>query len=142
MREFQFYVQTQAVKKQSPDKHLAHATARDSTERLAMAKSILLPQKPKYAFENAYEAVREMIDAILFLEGYKSYSHEASVAYLSHLGFSFSDIQAVDRLRKKRNDIKYYGGNVDDKEAGEAIGIAEDIIKRLSKKKPELHITS
>lgn len=39
MKEFMFFVNVKDVKKQSPDKNLAKATARDSIERLQMAKS-------------------------------------------------------------------------------------------------------
>lgn len=138
MKEFEFYVDSKSVRKQAPDLNLAKATARDSLERLQMAKSILKTQKPKYALENAYEAARELIDALLFLEGYKSYSHEASIAYLAKLGFSISEIAGADRLRKKRNGIKYYGEDATVEEAEEAINIAAQITRKLLEKKPEL----
>lgn len=138
MKEFSYFIVSKAVKKQTPDIHLAKATARDSLERLDMAKNILHTQKPKYILENAYEAVRELIDGILYQEGYKSYSHEASIAYLHTLGFSQTDIVTVDRLRKKRNGIKYYGENITPEEAVDALQIAERVIKELLKKKPAL----
>jgi hypothetical protein len=34
-------------------------------------------RKPKYAFEDAYDAVVELIDGLLAVKGYKSYSNEA-----------------------------------------------------------------
>jgi len=135
MKEFEFYLQKNLVKRQSKDLHLAKSTALESTERIAMAKSILATQKPKYVLENAYDAIREFIDAILYAEGYKSYSHEASVAYLAKLGFTPTDINAIDRLRKLRNSIKYYGGDATKLEAEEALKIAQDAISRLKKLK-------
>lgn len=138
MKDFDFFLTTNAVKKQHPDLHLAQATARESLDRLEMAKSILHSQKPKYALENAYEAMRELIDAILFLQGYKSYSHEASVAYLINLGFSEGETGQVDRLRKRRNSIKYYGEDASLKEAKEAVATAEMMITKLFQKKPNL----
>ena len=138
MKEFMFFVNVKDVKKQSPDKNLAKATARDSIERLQMAKSIINSQKPKYVLENAYESIRELIDAILYLEGYKSYSHEASVAYLIDLGFSIAEATKIDLLRRKRNGIKYYGENVTKEEAESSLKIAESTIKKLLNKKPEL----
>lgn len=131
MKEFDFFVGNNAVKKQAPDNNLARASARDGIDRLSLAKSIFLSQKPKYALENAYEAVREVIDAVLYLKGYKSYSHEASVAYLLKMGFSISDAKAVDRLRQKRNGIKYYGEISTKDDAAEALKTAEKIMKRL-----------
>ncbi|MDO8661482.1 MAG: HEPN domain-containing protein [Candidatus Woesearchaeota archaeon] len=102
-----------------------------------MAKYILNSEKPKYVLENAYEAIRELIDAILFL-GYKSYSHEAAVAYLVNLGFSVTETMAVDRLRKMRNGIKYYGEDTTPKEAEHALKTAEEVISKLLKLKTEL----
>lgn len=138
MKEFPYFVKINAVKRQSPDIHLAKATAIESRDRMQMAKSIFGVQKSKYVLENAYEAVRELIDSILFLEGYKSYSHEASVAYLSQLGFSESQINHVDRLRRKRNGIKYYGEDATSEEAENALKTAEETIKKLLEKKPAL----
>ena len=134
MKEFSFFIATKAVKKQTPDKNQAQALARESNERLQLAKSINKAQKPKYVLENAYEAIRELIDAILAGEGYKSYSHEASVAYLHNLGFSITDIMQMDRLRKRRNGIKYYGEDAAQEEADEALKIASDLTLKLLKK--------
>ena len=50
-----------------------------------------------------------MLDAILALEGYKSYSHEASIAYLTTIGINDSLTFKLDRFREKRNKSKYYG---------------------------------
>ena len=75
---------------------------------------------------------------ILFLEGYKSYSHEASISYLSKLGFSISEVTSIDRLRRQRNGIKYYGEDSTKEESAVALKIAEEIIKKLLHKKPEL----
>ena len=135
MKDFEFYIDKDSVKRQSKDLNLAKATARESLDRINMARSILSTQKPKYILENAYEAVREFIDAILYSEGFKSYSHEASVAYLSKLGFNVSKINDIDRLRRLRNNIKYYGGDATLEEAKEALKIAEDMIKQLKEKK-------
>ncbi len=135
MKEFEYFVKTGAVKKQSVDMNLAKATRKESSERLLMAKSILQTQKAKYALENAYESIREDIDAILFSEGFKSFSHEATVAYLLKLGFSITDTTKVDRLRKLRNGIKYYGEDVDYKEALDALKIADSVLKKLKEKK-------
>ena len=43
--------------------------------------------KPKYILENAYEAMREAADSVLYVDGFKSFSHEASIIYLAKKGF-------------------------------------------------------
>lgn len=138
MKEFEFFIASRTVKKQAPDLNTAKATAKDGLERLGMAKSIFGSQKPKYVLENSYEAIREIIDAILFVEGYKSYSHEASVAYLLKLGFPLSDVSRIDTLRKQRNGIKYYGEDATDEEARAALSVAERAIMELMRKHPDI----
>ena len=56
-----------------------------------------------------YEVIRELIEAKMILEGYKSYSHEATVSYLKKLGFSSSEVEFMDELRSIRNQTRYYG---------------------------------
>ncbi|MBI3051204.1 hypothetical protein HYY74_01995 [Candidatus Woesearchaeota archaeon] len=133
VREFRFYLTKGDVRKQKPDRNLALAVLRDSMERLALCRSISDKAKHKYVLENAYDAMREAADSLLYLDGYKSYSHEASISYLMGKGFSESDILELDRFRKIRNGIKYYGGDCDEPDAKSAMKLSERIIERISK---------
>lgn len=50
--------------------------------------------------ENCYEAIREMIDALMALKGFKSYSHEANVEFLRKfysVNVGYGNINKVDR---------------------------------------------
>ena len=61
-------------------------------------------------FEMIYEALKEFIDALLALEGYKPYSHTASIAFLQKFSeFSPTDLAKLDNAREKRHKAKYYG---------------------------------
>ena len=130
VREFEFFVQRGEVKKQAIDKNLAAANRKESVERLELAKVLLKMKKYKYALENAYEAAREYADAFLYEKGYKSYSHEASIAFLLKEGFSGRIILELDRFRKIRNDIKYYGKDCEESDAIAAIQLAESLIQK------------
>lgn len=131
MKEFEFFLKKGDVKKQSPDKNLSKATFKDSLERLELSRSLLQKAKPKYALENAYEAMREAADSILYFDGFKSFSHEASIVYLIKKGFNEQDVIEFDRFRKIRNGIKYYGGDCDKSDADSAIKLAEKIIGKI-----------
>ena len=133
MKDFEFFLKKGDVKKQSPDKNLSKATFKDSLERLDFAKNFLQTAKPKYILENAYEAMREAADSILYSEGFKSFSHEASIIYLIKKGFNEQDIIEFDRFRRIRNSIKYYGKNCTEEDAKSAIKLAEKIINRIKK---------
>ena len=131
VKEFDFFVKKGEVKRQSPDENLAKATFSDSQERLELSKSLQLTAKPKYVLENAYESMREAADSILYREGFKSFSHEASIVYLLKKGFSESDISELDRFRRIRNGVKYYGTDCDESDAKAAIALAEKIINKI-----------
>ena len=74
-----------------------------------------------------------MIEALLSLRGYKSYSHEADIAYLRKLDFPESIILSLDRLRRKRHKSKYYGTIFDEEEVEFAINLAENVVAKLEK---------
>lgn len=133
VKDFEFFLKKGDVKKQSPDSNLSNATFKDSLERLEFSKNLLQKTKPKYVLENAYEAMREAADAVLYLDGFKSFSHEASIVYLLKKGISEQDVIEFDRFRKIRNGIKYYGMDCDKSDAESAIRLAEKILYKIKK---------
>lgn len=109
MREFQSYLESKKVNKASPDRELARALLQNVEEREKSTLKLEVKEFPLLVFENLYDCLRELLDALLAVEGYKSYSHEASIAYLRHFKFPESKIAQLDRFRAKRNNSKYYG---------------------------------
>lgn len=61
--------------------------------------------------EGYYEIVKELITAIMSLDGYKTLSHEMLIGYLAeyYKEFSSAEITTIDQLRIARNDIAYRG---------------------------------
>lgn len=131
VKEFEFFLGKGDVKKQNQDENLSKAAFKGSLERFELYKNMLRKIKPKYVLENVYEAMREAADSILYLDGYKSYSHEASIVYLLKKGFNEQEIIQFDRFRKIRNGIKYYGSDCDESDAEAAISLAEKIINKI-----------
>jgi len=132
MKEFNHYVEKGDIKKQSPDKNLSIATFKSSIERIQHAEKLFKNKDmPKYILENAYEAMRESADAILYSEGFKSYSHEASITYLEKKGFTQEELTEFNRFRKIRNNIKYYGGTCDEAEALQCLTLSKQIINKI-----------
>ncbi len=54
------------------------------------------------------------------------------------LGLPLSDAGALDRLRKHRNGIKYYGETATEQQAQEALRVAGQLAQKLWKKEPAL----
>ena len=131
VKEFEYFVKKGDVKRQKPDINLSKSTLKESIERLEFSKNISKLKISKYILENAYESMREAADSLLYLDGFKSFSHEASIIYLAKKGFGESDIMELDRFRKIRNGIKYYGENCDASDAQLALELAEKIIHKI-----------
>lgn len=131
VKDFEFFLKKGDVRKQSPDNNLASSTFKDSLERLDFAKQLLNMAKSKYILENAYEAMREAADSLLYLKGFKSFSHEASIVYLNKEYLDEKDVLEFDRFRRIRNGIKYYGKDCDLSDAEAAIKLAEKIIAKI-----------
>jgi len=61
--------------------------------------------------ESYYEITKELITALMSIDGWKTVSHELLVGYLAkfYKEFSQAEIYVIDQLRKTRNDIAYRG---------------------------------
>ena len=88
-----------------------------------------------FRFEDAYEAVREVLQAFMFLEGYNPYSHDAIIVFGYEKGLlTESEFRRWDRNRKIRNDIHYRSEKTTTEETKDAIERAAELIERLKKK--------
>ncbi|OGX02024.1 MAG: hypothetical protein A2062_05020 [Omnitrophica WOR_2 bacterium GWA2_44_7] len=133
MKDFEVFVQEGDVKKQPSDSNLAKSLVDDSKDRLQYAKnSKLVEESAKYVYENVYESLREAADSILAIKGFKSFSHEASISFLQRFkDFSANEISEFDRMRKKRNGMKYYGKTCSAAEVKDSIEFAEKLLKKI-----------
>src|SRR3989344_3055186 len=117
MKDFSVFLADGSVKRQQPDRNLSESLLRDGQERIEdAALSLHSKRKPKFIYENVYEALREAADSILFLKGYKSFSHEATISFLQQFKeLSSKEISEFNRMRIKRNGMKYYGKSCSEK---------------------------
>ena len=109
MKPFESFLNKQDVKKAPVNKVLAKALIDDMKTRIEENWDLNEEKKPKTIFENIYEAIMCFCDAMLSKEGYKSYSHEASISFLLKKNFDTTTVQKLDNFRFKRNGSKYYG---------------------------------
>lgn len=117
MRAFGFYLEKNDAKRVSKDPELARSLVKDMEGRITKALTLNIEDFAKIFFENIYDSLREFCDALLALDGYKSYSHQASITYLKEYGFSEEFIARLDMFRYKRNGSKYYGKEISPEEA-------------------------
>ena len=81
----------------------------------------------------AYDALREMLEALCILNGYKVLSHICIGELLKNILKDF-DYNEFDRLRWIRNSINYYGEKIDFKQGKEIINKTFNIKKNILKK--------
>lgn len=97
------------------DKERANDLFVMAQERLEIIK--ILPKDKSYKIiEEYYEIMKELITALMYLDGYKTLSHKKLIEYFEEKNKNFdkAEIQLIDTLKKFRNEIVYYGKQISD----------------------------
>jgi len=132
MKPFEFFLENIDVRKVQKNVPLARSLIKDMYGRIKA--SLALPIGfSKMAFENFYDALRDFCDSLLAKDGFKSYSHEASIAYLLKYNFSFAEISKLDKFREMRNGSKYYGREISDEDVNEIKNYYNSIKDKINK---------
>lgn len=131
MEKFETFVKQGLVKKAYPNTPRAQKLVKDGRERLADVELLNVKKMPKLIFENTYDAIRDFLLAFLLIDGYKTASHEAPIAYLLGKNWDIYSVQKLDQFRYMRNGSKYYGEPI-------SIQQAEDIKTFYLQIKPKI----
>ena len=102
----------ESLTKIQPDKERARSLVKLAKLRHEKVKTFNEEKESSLIVEGYYEVAKELITAILFINGYKTLSHKDLIEYLGlnfKADFSNLDISLLDQLRKLRNNIVYYG---------------------------------
>ena len=89
-------------------------------------------KEPYRIIEEYYEIIKELITAFMYKQGWKTLSHKALVEFaLENIKtLSQGEINLIDELRIKRNNIMYYGEKV----SSEFLSSREKTIKKMMEK--------
>lgn len=98
----------------TPDEEKAKAISRMVDATLTMIESIDMNKFPSNVTKEYYEAIRELLSAILLLDGYKTYgegAHKKQIKYIeaNYKAINGHEISLIDELRTVRNRISYDG---------------------------------
>ena len=140
MKSFMELLQDGKIKKVHQDKTRAKSMLAQSIARINDLKSLPLNEEnAPFRFEDAYEAVREALQAFMHLEGYNPYSHDATLifAYERHI-LTEAEFRRWDMYRQKRNDINYRSEKTTLEETTKAIERAAELVKKLEQKFSDL----
>ncbi|MBW2988475.1 hypothetical protein KY318_03105, partial [Candidatus Woesearchaeota archaeon] len=101
------------VFKISKDEARARALVCLARDRFEFVKSMSHKRAYKIV-EECYEIIKELLTALMYLDGFKTLSHLALLEYFSN-NYNVLDkkqLKLIDKLRKFRNSIVYYGEQV------------------------------
>lgn len=124
------------VKKVGPNKERARSLRSMAERRLEFIQRSRSGEGAEFIVENYYETIKELATSLMFVRGYKSYSHVCLIVFLREFYRELEDdeLKLIDQLRRTRNDIMYRGESV----ALEYLERREREITRVIKKLFEL----
>ena len=99
-----------------PDKERARSLVKQAKIRYEKINTFNEEQDSFLIVEGYYEVAKELITAILFIDGYKTLSHKDLLEYLEtkfRNYFSRLDFELLNQLRVLRNKIVYYGEQIE-----------------------------
>ncbi len=133
LNPFDYYLRNGSVKRKTPDPEEAKSLLRKSINRLDYVNNQKINDKnANFIMEGAYETIREATQSLMSLEGFKPYSHEATISFLRKFYISYfseDDIYKFDYFRKLRNDSVYRAVDIIEDDAKEIVMFAERFIQ-------------
>ena len=110
-------------------------------ERLELIE--IIPKERAYKIiEEYYEIIKELLTAVMYLDGYKTLSHLKLIEYFSsnYKLLNETQIKLIDTLRKFRIGIVYYGRKIskdflinNEEEIAKIILILKNLVKKKLK---------
>ncbi len=98
------------VKEVKPDKEMINALLYSADNRM---KSVDMLETDNVTANSklslAYDALREVIEALAIKHGYKIYNHECYTCFLREILKYDPEAEEFDTLRRTRNKVNYYG---------------------------------
>ena len=139
IKEFNEFIDTGTVKKQSPNKSRAEFLIKEaeiSFEGLKerIEKMGVNRRNANSIVKDCYDIIMELIRAEMLLKGYNATgigAHGAEVSYMRVLGFNEKTVQFADLLRYFRNGTVYYGTILDEEYAEKVIKFAKENYPKL-----------
>ena len=124
------------VKKQVVDIDYAESLIKKAENRLIYIKKQKIEHSSSsFVFEDVYECMREAIQSLMALKGFKPYSHEAVISFLKEF-FDFGEdtISTLNRYRILRNKAVYNAKKISVLTCREAIDFLIEFIPKIKKK--------
>src|SRR3989344_7967538 len=123
-------IETNSVKKVSPDIERANSLIETSEERINIIKEVN-KKNCNFVFEDYYISLLELLQALVVKKGYNILNHLCLGYYLRDVLERDDLYRAFDDARYKRNSLTYYGNRMDFETAQQSIEKCKKIIKEI-----------
>ncbi len=133
--KFEEYIKSGKVKKRTKDIVEAQSLLERSKKRMKYIRE-LNKETAFLVLEDVYESAREAAQALMSKEGFKPYSHEATISFVKEYykkEFSEYEIIQFDRFREIRNNALYRGQEVSVDDALKCSEFSKIFIKKVEK---------
>ncbi len=98
------------VEKRTRDKELAKSLFKIALDRFRFLTSKEEKEENLvFVLEGIYEVILELCHSILAVNGFKTLSHECAIEFLRGKYLNDYEVEFLQRLRKLRHGVKYYG---------------------------------
>ena len=140
IKSFEYYEKERLVEKTIENPGLARSLLEKANIRLSrILKEEIEEGKASLIFEDAYESIREAIQALMQLEKYKPLSHEVLIAFLIKKEYlSQEEINLINNYRILRNKSVYQAEKISIDKCRESIKFAKEILPKIKRKFEEL----
>ncbi len=125
------------VKETRPDRNLLDSLIKSSSKKIKTVDLIELNSDSAASkISLAYDALRELLEALAIDKGFKIYNHECYSSFLKEILNESQIAVKFDSLRKIRNNLNYYGKEIEIEEAKSVLKEIKDLIKKIKTKSP------
>ena len=132
---WQDFIDEKKVKKTNKDLSKTKSLVNMSDNLIKLFSKIDIDESTSSAvFVNYYEALRQIVEAVATINGFKVYSHEALTSFLSEILKEDLISNKFDRFRFLRNGVNYYGEQIEVELSKESKTDILNIIKILKSK--------
>lgn len=117
------------VKEIKEDEELVRSLIKTSENKQASEKKLALDRITAASkLSLAYDALRELLEALAIKKGFKIYNHECYTAFLKEIIKNSEKGDEFDEIRKERNAVNYYAKEITPEETSRLIRSIDALI--------------
>ncbi len=141
IKPFQYYIKESLVRKSIPNAGMAKSLLEKAEIRFKrLSASKIEENESSIVFEDVYECLREAVQSLMELKGYKPYSHEALVSFVKEQKlFSEENSNIFNNYRILRNNSVYKAEKISLEKCREALEFVKKMLPDIRKKFERLY---